>query len=272
VGRYVQQGTPLFRVDDRHLQAQLRYQAANLASAQAQLAKLDALPRPEELPPAEAKVRAADANRRLMLDQAQRADQLLRERAIAKEEFTQRQIQHEMMRAQWEQAQADLGLLKAGAWKPDKEVARANVELARAQLEQTRTEVERAIVRAPIDGHVLQVNVRPGEYVAATSGKALMIMGDLSVYHVRVDIDEHDIPRFHEGGRARAFPRGQATEAISLTFVRVERYVTPKVALTGDNTERVDTRVLQAIYACPPDTSSIYVGQQLDVFIEVGQR
>jgi multidrug efflux pump subunit AcrA (membrane-fusion protein) len=268
VGRFVRKGTPLFRVDDRHLQAQLRYQEANRTAAEAQLAKLEAMPRPEEVPPAEAKARAAEANQRMTQDQAQRAKQLLGRSAISQEEFVQRQLQYEMLRFQWEQARADLALLKAGAWQPDKEVSRASIALAKAQIDQTKTEIERATVRAPIDGHVLQVNVRAGEFVGAQPGQALMIMGDLSRYHVRVDIDEHDVLRFRPGAPARAYPRGHSEQARSLTFVRCERYVTPKKSLTGENTERVDTRVLQVIYACESGEGSLYVGQQLDVFIE----
>src|SRR5947209_16374152 len=44
IGRRVRKGDPLFRVDDRQLKAQLKYQEANLASARAQLAKLEAMP------------------------------------------------------------------------------------------------------------------------------------------------------------------------------------------------------------------------------------
>jgi hypothetical protein len=44
--------------------------------------------------------------------------------------------------------------------------------------------------------------------------------------------------------------------------------VVPKRSLTGDNTERVDTRVLQVIYALDGDPTAVYVGQQLDVFID----
>jgi hypothetical protein len=54
-----------------------------------------------------------------------------------------------------------------------------------------------------------------------------------------------------------------------LKFVRVEPFVIPKKSLTGDNTERVDTRVLQVIFSLDrPDGTPLYVGQQVDVFIE----
>ena len=49
----------------------------------------------------------------------------------------------------------------------------------------------------------------------------------------------------------------------------METYVIPKKSLTGDNTERVDTRVLQVIYSMVND-GRVYVGQQMDVFIDVG--
>ena len=55
-----------------------------------------------------------------------------------------------------------------------------------------------------------------------------------------------------------------------LKFVRVEPYAVPKKSLTGDNTERVDTRVLEVIYSLDVKDRSIYVGQQMDVFVNVG--
>ena len=43
----------------------------------------------------------------------------------------------------------------------------------------------------------------------------------------------------------------------------------PKKSLTGDNTERVDTRVLQVIYAVDgPTNNKLFDGQQVDVFID----
>ena len=50
--------------------------------------------------------------------------------------------------------------------------------------------------------------------------------------------------------------------------MRIELYVVPKKSLTGDNTERVDTRVLQVIYAIDTLGRRLFVGQQLDVFID----
>jgi multidrug resistance efflux pump len=269
VGQQVQAGDPLFQVDDRQLKAQRKVQEANLAAAQAQLAKLEAQPRPEEVPPSEAAVRTAQANRDMQLDLAERSRTLYFARAGKEEEYRQNTLAAEAAQHQLEQARTQLALLKAGAWKPDKEIARASVEQARALLEQTRTDLERSLVRAPVDGVVLQVNVRPGEYVGTPPGQALVMLGNLHRLHVRVDIDEHDIPRFNPGAPAEAAPRGDPAQKYVLRFVRVEPYVIPKKSLTGDNTERVDTRVLQAIYAVVTTDRPLYVGQQVDVFIDL---
>ena len=119
---------------------------------------------------------------------------------------------------------------------------------------------------------MLQVNVRPGEFVGAPPGQALIVLGSVTQLHVRVDIDEYDIPRFVADAPARATLKGQATEFFPLKFVRIEPYVVPKKSLTGDNTERVDTRVLQVIYAIDAQNRRLFVGQQLDVFIDASKE
>jgi hypothetical protein len=94
------------------------------------------------------------------------------------------------------------------------------------------------------------------------------VLGNVTQLHVRVDIDEYDIPRFVTDAPARATLKGQPDEWFPLKFVRVEPYVIPKKSLTGDNTERVDVRVLQVIYAIDTKGKRLFVGQQLDVFVD----
>ena len=162
---------------------------------------------------------------------------------------------------------AEYDLLKAGAWEPDKRVAQAAVDQAAAQVQETQTELDRLVIRALVDGEVLQVNVRPGEFVGAPPSQALAVLGNVTQLHVRVDVDEYDIPRFIVDAPARAALKGHANDFYPLRFVRIEPYVVPKKSLTGDNTERVDTRVLQVIYAIDTSGRRLFVGQQLDVFI-----
>jgi multidrug resistance efflux pump len=269
VGDPVQKGDVLFRLDDRALRSEWKFRMANLAVAEAQLDRMRNMPRPEEVPPSEAKVREAQANLADQEDLHRRTQVLYAQGAVGAEERVRREQAMRMAREQLRKAEAEDRLLKAGAWKKDLRVSQASVDLARAQLEQTETELKRLEVTALIDGEVLQVNVRPGEFVGAPPGQALVVLGNLDRLHVRVDVDEHDIPRFSPGSPARAMLRGDPRQEFPLRFVRVEPYVIPKKSLTGDNTERVDTRVLQVIYAVESSSDrKLYVGQQLDVYVE----
>jgi HlyD family secretion protein len=271
VGTHVTAGQPLFRVDDRHLKAQLSVAEAQLGSAQSRLVKLEQQPRPEELPPSLAKVKAAKANVARLQDQYERAKRA-GTRAIAEEEIVTKQRAYEAAVQEQAQAQTEYELLKAGAWKPDIDIAKAAVTEAQAQVEQVRTEIARATVASPVEGVVLQVNVRPGERVSDRDARALVVLGDINTFHVRVDIDERDIARFRPGSPGKAYPRGETAHGMAMRFVRVEPFVVPKKSLTGDNTERVDTRVLQVLYAIDQADHAVYVGQQLDVFIDGSNR
>lgn len=151
----------------------------------------------------------------------------------------------------------------------DRAVAAAQLEAARAAVAQTHALLDRLTVRAPIDATVLQVNVRAGEFISPSATTPPILLGDLSTLQVRADVDEQIAPRVSAGRNATAFLKGDSANAIPLTFVRIEPYVVPKRNLTGSATERVDTRVLQVIFRfSTPTTRPVYVGQQLDVYID----
>ena len=270
VNKPVKVTDPLFHLDDRALQAELKVRKAAVSAAKAKLAKLKNAPRPEEKPLKEAKIREADANLADLQDQLRRARSMPKS-AIGEEELTRKEQAVNSAKAQLEWAKADYDLLKAGAWKPDLAMAQAEVEQAEAMVQQTEIELDRLIVRSQVDGEVLQVNIRPGEFVGSVPSQPFIVLGNLRKLHVRVDIDEQDIPRFVPGAPARAVLRGTPKREFPLTFVRVEPYVVPKKSLTGDNKERVDTRVLQVIYALEANTQNVYVGQQVDAFINVAK-
>ncbi len=272
VGARVRRGDALFRLDDRDKQAELAVREAALASARAELARLEALPRPEDLPPFEARVATAESVLADARTQLALAESVQDKRAIAAQELERRSHAVQTAQAQAEESRAALTRTRAGAWVPDLAVARAAVRSAEARVEAQRVELERLIVRASIDGTVLAVNVRPGEYApAGTNATPLMVLGDTERLHVRVDIDENDAWRFRSGMKALAFVRGNRELSVPLEFVRVDPYVIPKRSLTGESTERVDTRVLQVLFSFDPAALPVYVGQQMDVFLEAAQ-
>ena len=218
LGALVDVGSPLFKIDDRDLQA-------------------------EQLP-ANAKIMQAEANLSLARSQLRLAQAVPDKRAISVEDLTNR--------------------------RSAVSIDEAAVELAKAQAEQIRMEIERRTVRALVAGRILQIKTRLGEFaLAGVPGTPLMLLGeDSPKLHVRVDIDEDDAWRFRPGSKAVGFVRGNSHLNAPLKCVRVEPYVTPKVSLTGQDTERIDTRVLQVVYSFDRAALPVYVGQQMDVFIE----
>ncbi len=231
VGAAVKAGDPLFEIDTRQLRAQLARAEAAEEAAGARVAVASA-----ELD---------DVTLRLGF-----AEGLRDPRAISEEEVTRR-------RSAVATARAKLG------------EAVAEVRTAAAHTAMIRTELGRSVVTAPTDGVILQVKLRAGEFaVAGATANPMILLGRPKPLHLRVDVDEHEAWRIRPDAGARAIVRGNATLTTPLAFVRFEPFVLPKQSLTGDSTERVDTRVLQVIYRIEREDLRLFVGQQMDVFID----
>ena len=270
VGDAVKQDQPLFKITDRALNAELAVRKAALATAQAKLKRLQSMPRPEEIPPAEAKVKEAEANLARSRELWQQVEKSIEDQVFSREEVARRRFAFQADQAKLSQAQADLALLKAGSWKEDVAMAQAEVENARAMVQQTETEIGRLTVAAPVDGDVLQVKIRPGEYAGNDRRDPLVLLGNINLLHIRCDVDENDAWKVSPSAKGRAFVRGNPDLWTDLKFVRIEPFIVPKRSLTGDSAERVDTRVLQVLYSFDRRLlpKPVYVGQQMDVFIE----
>src|SRR5215469_10995170 len=268
-GDQVHAGQKLFSLDDRDLQAELRVKQAGLEQARAKLKKLEEQPRAEDIPPAEAKVREAQANLADAEVQMKLMESVSDRRAVREEDLQRRRIAYQAAQARLNEAQSQLALLKAGAWAPDIAVAKSEVSQGEAQVKQVATNIERLTMTAPIDGIILQKKVRVGQFAqCGPSSEPLMIMGGGAHLNIRADIDESDAWRVRPNTAAVAYVRGDTRQKITLEFVRFEPYVVPKKSLTGDSTERVDTRVLQAIYRIRDESTPVHVGQQMDIYIE----
>lgn len=231
VGDKVKAGTPLFYLDDREARAEFATRKADLARAKAGLAEARAILRDSE-------------------SLSKLVEPLIERRAVSDEEVLRRRNTSRISRARLGNAEAA-------------------IQQAEALLASTQTTLDLLIVRAPVDGEVLQVNIRPGEFAqAGFLATPLMLLGNMDVLHVRVDIDENDAWRFDRHSRAVAYLRGNRNFSVELTPAYVEPYVVPKRSLTGDSNEQVDTRVLQVLYSFDREKIPVYVGQQMDVFIE----
>lgn len=217
VGDTVKAGDPIFTLDERNIDAQIKTLESSLEIA---------------------KIEADDAAIQFDI-----VKNIGTKSAVSKEDFSRRKY-------------ASLS-------------ANARITQTEAQLAEARMTKERLTVKAPIDGQILSVNLRVGEFAnaGAFSTEPLIRMGNTDRLHVRVEIDEENAGRIKPDAPAKATKRGDTEKSIDLQFVRFEPFIRPKqnLAVSG---QRVDTRVLQVIYAFDKKDSQIFVGEQMDVFIE----
>lgn len=244
-GDLVKAGGPLFKVDTRDLDAQLLPANAKVKEVEAQLL------------PANARVNEAEATLAKTENRLKVGESLEPGVSINAEELANRRF--------------DVAIAKAGVASAESQVEQIKTQIASAQsqVSQIKSQIELHTIRAPISGRILQMTTRLGEYAqSGVPGTPLMLLGDDTTLHVRVDIDENDAWRFQSCAPAVASVRGNPELKTPLQYVRTDPDVIPKVALTGDATQRTDNRVLQVIYAFDPASLPLYVGQLTDVFIE----
>src|SRR5579859_3003154 len=230
VGSQVKAGEPILQLDDRETRAQLASMEAQLEAMKASLSS--------------EKVLLADAE-----DQFRRVENLERQNVASVDERTRKEFALQNMHARVAKSEAD-------------------IKAAAAQVELAQTNLDILTIRAPRDGTILQVNVREGEYAGTTPTDPLMILGETDKLQIRADVDEQNAPLVAAHQPAVAFLKGDTKNPFPLRFVRIEPYVVPKRSLTGDSAERVDTRVLQIIFELDRPATPVYVGQQMDVFIQ----
>jgi len=273
VGEKVKKDQILFKLEDQDLTANLAAQEAAYHSSLAKLEKLKAFPRPEDLADATAALNSTKIEWELAKNQHEMVQGLSDPRAISQEEKNRRFSNYQQSEAKWQQAQANWEKVKAGTWKPDLKIAQLEVLEAKANLNRIKAEIQRTIIESPIDGTVLQVKIHEGEFPPAdTLRTPMMILGNIDEIYLRVSINQLDIPTFRPEAKAVAYLQEDGHLEYPLEFVRVEPFLVNKQNLTNEITEKVDTKVLQIIYRIIKNDSNLFVGQQLDVFIETKRK
>jgi HlyD family secretion protein len=235
IGQRVSKGEALFAVDSRQVRASLREAEAGIAEAQSGISQ--------------ARTNIATAQRQLAL--YRRVDD---PRAVSQSEVIAAEGALNDARARLQAAQSQL----VGA---------------QARRTSASTELARHVVYAPISGEVLDVEIRPGEFVSAggqggNTATPYIQLGETQPLYIRIDIDENEANRIVDGGGAIISPRGNATKRVPVSFVRIEPQIVPKRSLTNSASERVDVRVMQIIYTVPVGETGLRVGQQVDAVIQ----
>lgn len=260
----VGKGQILARLNGDQLEARLAQARADLESARATLNQQAAQREKARADVANARANVANAATQIMRadlalrdadrDLSRRQD--LRGRGVVsvsdleKAETAARSARAQLASANAQKQQAEAGLASAEA---SLQVADAQVEVARAQVAQreaamqlVQVDVNRSVIRAPIDGVVVNREVNVGQTVAASLSAPTLftIAQDLRQMEVLANIDEADIGRVREGMPVRftvnAFPGEPFTGLVSqvrLAPKEDQNVVTYIAVITVENPE-----------------------------------
>ncbi|HUY14569.1 MAG TPA: biotin/lipoyl-binding protein [Terriglobia bacterium] len=279
-GQAVYKGMPLLLIDDSIQRATTEQQGAQAQAARTLLQELRAQPRKETLEVVEAQVGAAQAALKTAQDEMdkQQAAYQLNPKSISKDALDSAIDAAAAARANLEVAQKQYDLTKAGAWIYDIRNQERQVNALQKAYTSSSALLSKYTLRAPGDGTVLSINTSVGSYVspqgaydAYTEGSdPVLVLGTPQTsLNVRCYVDEILVPRLPPASKMKAQMsiRGSSIK-LPLEFARVQPYVSPKIELSDQRTERVDVRVLPVIFSFDkPKNVNLYPGELVDVYI-----
>ena len=279
-GQSVRQGMPLIMIDDSVQRATVAQQKSQAEAARALLEELRAQPRKETLEVAKAQVGYASAGLKSARDQLdkQRKSYELDPKSVSRDALDNAENAVKVAKTNLEVVRRQYDLTKAGAWVYDIRNQENQYEaLTKAYLASSAL-LDKYLIKAPADGVILSINAAVGSYISAQGaydtytqgfGPVLVMGSDQEHLGVRCYIDEILVHRLPQPAQitAKMFIRGTDVN-IPLEYVRVQPYVSPKIELSNQRTERVDVRVLPVLFRFEkPKNVVLYPGQLVDVYI-----
>jgi HlyD family secretion protein len=198
-GQVIQAGQVIARLETAELEQEVAVRRAEVRTAAAIVAELEAGTRPEEVAQAAASLDYARAEaRRAELDFERQT--VLRNQSVATDrEYELAEAARRTSQARVREVEERLSLLRKGPRAEQIEQGRARLEQARQSLTLAETRLGYATLTAPFSGLVLAKQIEPGEYVSP--GTPVVTVGDLERPWLRAYINETDLGRVRVGQR-----------------------------------------------------------------------
>ena len=202
-GDQAKKNQELVRLDDTEYRAQVAQAKGNLANLESKLVELEHGSRPQEIAQAQANLLQAQAdlaNSKLVYE---RNKALHAEGIISRQDFDNAQYSYRNIQAKTDSLKQAFDLVKLGPREEDIDSMKAQVQQARGVLAFDQDELNNTVIRAPIDGCVLERAVEQGEYVTTgfvgdKGAKGYVVtLADLNDLQVELDIAQNDFARLH---------------------------------------------------------------------------
>jgi HlyD family secretion protein len=220
--------------------AMIAVQEGNKVKRGAVLVQLDDAPERAALKAAAADLAAAEARAQMSAEEFRRTEQIAKGGAATADELDKARQQSE--------------------------IDQRTFVATEARRDQAKANLDQLTVRTPIDGEILQVKYRVGEYVTP-GGDPVVVMGDISALRVRIDVDERDIGHIAVGDSAFAVADAYPGKKFTGRVVEIGRMMGRKNARTDDPTERIDTKILETVIELD-DPDGLVPGQLVTGYIK----
>ncbi|WGS18294.1 MULTISPECIES: efflux RND transporter periplasmic adaptor subunit [unclassified Bradyrhizobium] len=191
------------RVEQARAEVDVARQAVRIAMDEVATAEAAGNSAAAERNKAEAEVKRAEVVADNALRRFERKTQLVKSGSSSVSDLDDARTAHEAAAADVESIKAQLASQQARAQEAGAKlgVARSRVAHSEAQvrrseaaLRQAEADLERTVIRAPMDGVVIERSVTAGQTVAASfQAPTLFTIGDLSAVSIELAIDEADI-------------------------------------------------------------------------------
>ena len=188
VGTVVKKGDTLITFDTKDLEAQVAQAQAGVNTAQANLAKMQAGARPEQIAQAQATLESAKTSYLNAKNNYDRNQQLAAAGAISQSQLETMQTQLAASQAQYKSAQDQLDMLTQGETQETLNVLQAQVKQAQAALELANTQLSNGTIISPISGTVSAKNINVGEL--ASPGVTLLSIVNVDTLYINASLPD----------------------------------------------------------------------------------
>lgn len=266
-GQTVRRGQVLAQIQNADFGARVDLARAAVAEREAALTRAMNGSRPMQRRESTAQVREAQA----VLDNARterdRRAHLLERGAISRTEFDSAEREFRVAQARFDAANERSALVEDEVRPEDRARAAAELDRAKAQLAEAEALLAKTIIRSPIDGVVLRKHKNSGESISTQIREAVVTLGDCSRLRVRAEVDETDVARLRLRQKAWITAAAYGDKRFAGRVIRIGQILGRKKVQSDAPTEKVDTKVLEALVELDAG-QSLPVGLRVDTFIE----
>jgi HlyD family secretion protein len=240
----------------QRLKAETAFGQAAIAAAKLKIRQAEEV-LPKQIDAQEAEVRRSKAELDKCQIDLQRSDKMLSDRAVPQSQHDSVALLYRQCQEQWERNKATLDHLKtdreikllmgqADLKSAEAGLVRAElstqVESLASALKLAQARLDRAVIKAPIDGEIIKVMTRAGESVGRDP---ILKMGNTKSMFAIAEVYETDVRFVHAGQKATVTSKAFPDEKMTGVVERVGSLVFKNDVLGLDPAKDADSRVIE---------------------------